>query len=214
VQCPGTVPYTGRKSHGLALPAFLDDFMSAGDPRLQPGSPALLPKEHRDTQRVCKVGGLIVQAACKGLGGGSYHHISNKSFEFCVLDAPAKMVFTNASGRIFITMGMLDMLTDTQLAAVLAHEVAHVLARHPAERMACKAVALPEAMWALLQDAFSGALTAAIDISSGQHLPPRLGAFMRSFEVAPPCRSLLNSRHVFDIGILFATSWLAGLGCR
>lgn len=57
-------------------------------------------------------------------------------WEFYVLDDPATSnAFALPGGKIFIYSGMLDNMTDEdELAVVLAHEIAHALARHGAER--------------------------------------------------------------------------------
>ena len=45
-------------------------------------------------------------------------------------------MLTLRSGRVFVYTGILPICKDTNgLAAVLAHEIAHVVAHHPAERM-------------------------------------------------------------------------------
>lgn len=49
---------------------------------------------------------------------------------------PEQNAFVLPGGHVFVYTGMLAMTpTDDALAAVLAHEVAHVLARHSAENM-------------------------------------------------------------------------------
>lgn len=59
-------------------------------------------------------------------------------FEFHVLrDERAVNAFALPGGQVFITAGLLDQLqTEGQLAAVLAHEIGHVVERHAAERLA------------------------------------------------------------------------------
>src|SRR5918999_3268620 len=59
-------------------------------------------------------------------------------FEFHVLDDPQTInAFALPGGQIFITEGLLRRLeTSGQLAGVLGHEVAHVVARHGAEHIA------------------------------------------------------------------------------
>jgi beta-barrel assembly-enhancing protease len=59
-------------------------------------------------------------------------------FEFHVLDDPDTVnAFALPGGQIFITEGLLRRLdTEGQVAAVLAHEVGHVVARHAAEQLA------------------------------------------------------------------------------
>jgi predicted Zn-dependent protease len=59
-------------------------------------------------------------------------------FEFHVLDDPETInAFALPGGQVFITEGLLRRLkTDGQLAGVLGHEIAHVVARHGAEHIA------------------------------------------------------------------------------
>jgi predicted Zn-dependent protease len=59
-------------------------------------------------------------------------------YEFHVLDDPQTInAFALPGGQIFITEGLLKRLTtDGQIAGVLGHEIAHVVARHGAEHIA------------------------------------------------------------------------------
>jgi beta-barrel assembly-enhancing protease len=59
-------------------------------------------------------------------------------FEFHVLDDPQTInAFALPGGQVFITEGLLRRLkTDGQIAGVLGHEIAHVVARHGAEHIA------------------------------------------------------------------------------
>src|ERR671917_1370458 len=59
-------------------------------------------------------------------------------FEFHVLDDPQTInAFALPGGQVFITEGLLKRLTtDGQVAGVLGHEIAHVIARHGAEHIA------------------------------------------------------------------------------
>lgn len=57
-------------------------------------------------------------------------------WDFEVFDDPEPNAFALPGGKIGIHTGMLNAAgSDDELAAVLAHEVAHVMARHPAEQM-------------------------------------------------------------------------------
>lgn len=52
-------------------------------------------------------------------------------WEFHVVDDPAPNAFALPGGYIFITRGLIDLLTnEAELAAVLGHEIGHVTARH------------------------------------------------------------------------------------
>ena len=56
-------------------------------------------------------------------------------FTFFLIDIPEPNAFALPGGQIFITKGMLALdLTDDELAALLGHEIAHVTARHSAQR--------------------------------------------------------------------------------
>jgi predicted Zn-dependent protease len=57
-------------------------------------------------------------------------------WEFQVFDDPTPNAFALPGGKIGVHSGMAQIAeTDAQLAAVLAHEVGHVVARHPSEQM-------------------------------------------------------------------------------
>lgn len=56
-------------------------------------------------------------------------------YRFFLLDTPVVNAFALPGGYVYVTRGILALAeTEAQLAAVLAHEVAHVTARHSAER--------------------------------------------------------------------------------
>lgn len=59
-------------------------------------------------------------------------------FEFHLLRDPETVnAFALPGGQIFVTAGLYDQFTsEDQLAAVLGHEIAHVVARHSAQRLA------------------------------------------------------------------------------
>lgn len=60
----------------------------------------------------------------------------NLPYEFTVIDSSKPMAFVLPGGKIAITRGLLVMLeNEGQLAAVLAHQVVHAAAKHPARRL-------------------------------------------------------------------------------
>lgn len=82
--------------------------------------------------RVRRVGDRIVQAA--GLGG--------RTWEYAVFVDNSPNAFVLPSGKIGVTTALLGLArNDDQLAAVLGHEVGHVVARHAAERYSSTALA-------------------------------------------------------------------------
>lgn len=67
----------------------------------------------------------IGQTVAAAVGG------SERKFHFYVLDRPTVNAFTSPLGDIFIFSGMLQqMKSSSELAGVMAHEIAHVRARH------------------------------------------------------------------------------------
>ena len=60
-----------------------------------------------------------------------------REFTFSVIDAPDINAFATPGGFIYVNRGLLAYLdTEAELAGVLAHEIAHVTARHHARRKA------------------------------------------------------------------------------
>jgi predicted Zn-dependent protease len=80
--------------------------------------------------RVDRVGERLVSRSAAGK--------SPYRFEFHLLDDPETInAFALPGGQVFITEGLLRRLkTEGQLAGVLGHEIAHVVARHGAEHIA------------------------------------------------------------------------------
>jgi predicted Zn-dependent protease len=58
-----------------------------------------------------------------------------RSYRVTILNSPSPNAFALPSGDIFVTRGLLALAGDTsEVAAVLAHEIAHVTARHALQR--------------------------------------------------------------------------------
>jgi predicted Zn-dependent protease len=56
-------------------------------------------------------------------------------YRFMVLDSPGLGAFSVPGGRIFIFKGLFDRLSESELAAILAHEIGHQVLRHPIRKM-------------------------------------------------------------------------------
>lgn len=85
--------------------------------------------------RLDRIGLELVQAATR------YHQVNPADnpyeFEFTLLaDDSVINAFALPGGQTFITDVLHDQLSDSQLAAVMAHEITHVIQRHGAEQMA------------------------------------------------------------------------------
>ncbi len=66
---------------------------------------------------------------------GRHEDLSERTYALTVLNSPLANAMALSDGRIYLTRGMLAHLNDeAELAAVLAHEMAHVSAQHIASR--------------------------------------------------------------------------------
>ena len=80
--------------------------------------------------RVRRVGARIVEAA----------GLTDRGWDYAVFVSESPNAFVLPSGKIGVTTGLLNLVrNDDQLAAVLGHEVGHVVARHAAERYSSNA---------------------------------------------------------------------------
>ncbi len=89
-----------------------------------------------------QMGGRIpneaVQAYVDSVGQKVAHvsHRPDIQYHFAALDHKSINAFALPGGYVFITRGMLEKLnSEAELAAVLAHETTHIVARHAAEAM-------------------------------------------------------------------------------
>jgi len=58
------------------------------------------------------------------------------AWSFTVLDSPDLNAFVLPNGRVGFFKGLLDLArSDDEVGSVLGHEIGHILARHPAERV-------------------------------------------------------------------------------
>lgn len=122
-------PVTGEKQH---LSLSVDQEIALGlqaAPEMARQFGGIDPDPRRREPVEC-VGQRIVQAIPKA--GGVY------PFEFHLLaDRETINAFALPGGQVFITGALLDRLTtEGQLAAVLGHEVGHVIQRHSAQQLA------------------------------------------------------------------------------
>jgi len=62
--------------------------------------------------------------------------IRNFDYQFTILDSPSINAFALPGGYIYVTRGLLALISsEAELAGVLGHELAHVTARHGAQRL-------------------------------------------------------------------------------
>lgn len=133
------VPYTGRMHAILVNPEQEIELgqqtfqQVLAEARMQG---TLLSARHPATQAVRRVGVRIAQAATDGQGGGFQQHLEGLQWEFAVINSPQVNAFVVPGGKVVVYTGLLAMVqSEDELAGVLAHESAHVVARHGAERL-------------------------------------------------------------------------------
>lgn len=97
---------------------------------------ALLSPNHPASLAVKRVGGRIAAVAGDGYGGGFVDQMKGIKWEFAVIQSNQANAFVVPGGKVVVYTGLLRMLSnEDELAAVLAHEVGHIVARHAAERI-------------------------------------------------------------------------------
>lgn len=119
-----TVPVTGRSQLNFLSDA--EETKLGGEAFTQIISKAKVSNEPAPNEMVRRVGGRIAAVADP-----------KRQWEYKVIDDPNQAnAFALPGGKIAVYTGILPITRDEAgLAAVLAHEVAHVTARHSGERM-------------------------------------------------------------------------------
>src|SRR5882672_12206604 len=100
------------------------------------------PATQREHQRILaayggayqdtRLEGLITQTVDKLVAASER---PNLKYKVTILNSPAINAFALPNGQLYVTRGLLALANDTsELASVLSHEMAHVIARHAAIR--------------------------------------------------------------------------------
>ncbi|HEX8665000.1 MAG TPA: M48 family metalloprotease, partial [Beijerinckiaceae bacterium] len=85
----------------------------------------------------------------------------DEGYQVTILDSPTVNAFALPSGRLYVTRGLLALANDTsELAAVLAHEIAHVTLRHAKARseLALQSALVSRVVSDVLNDPAAGAM--------------------------------------------------------
>ena len=114
---------------GRSQLVFVDDAQLAGfadqawDEVVAKVPPVADPAAHT---RLARIGAPLVKASGR----------DDLDWSFTVLDSPDLNAFVLPNGRVGFFRGLLELSgSDDEIASVLGHEIGHVIARHPAERM-------------------------------------------------------------------------------
>lgn len=121
-----TVPETGRRS--LIIPV-VDDVAQGASAFADIKTKEKISQDPVVNERVRRVGQRIAHAVGADLPGAQW--------EFVVFDAPKTVnAFALPGGKVGVYTGLLALATsEDELATVMGHEIAHVTARHGAERI-------------------------------------------------------------------------------
>lgn len=153
-------PFTGRKRFSNASEGMMEDLAQHGFAvTLATHQGKILPDEHPYAVRALAIANRILDAAqdlevggldFKAVKGDTYARqiIRKTKWAMLIADHPAPYAFTCAGGQTFINTGMFEVMdsqlmvdaafassagADDRIAAVVAHEVAHVLCQHHRE---------------------------------------------------------------------------------
>lgn len=86
-----------------------------------------------------------------------------RGYRVTILNSPSPNAFALPSGDVFVTRGLLALASDTsEIAAVLAHEIAHVTARHALQRaeLERRSAIVQQVVAEVLEDPAAGELIA------------------------------------------------------
>ncbi len=153
VACTTTVPETGRKQVNFLDPA---QEASLGLTEFQ---------KMKQTLRISTDPGYNALVQRVGRQLSTYMPVPNAEWEFVVFEDPSPNAFALPGGKVGIHTGLFQISqNEAGLAAVIGHEVAHVVARHSGERLSQNAiagVAVAGAGYVLNKDGRNGALATA-----------------------------------------------------
>jgi predicted Zn-dependent protease len=166
----------------LALPALLALSLAAcsgASMRLRASNPPPLPQQQAEMspaqQRehlriVAAYGGVYEDARLQAMLNTTVQKLVASSerpdlrYQITMLNSPSVNAFALPDGQLYVTRGLIALANDnSELASVLAHEMAHVIARHAMirENQARQAVLVSRVATDLLSDPQLGALALA-----------------------------------------------------
>lgn len=130
-----TVPVTGRAQLSL-IPESTMTSMSLEYYRDFMGKHRVAASA-QDQQSVRRVGGRIQQAVTRYFQQrGEFGRLEGYRWEFVLVEDQSINAFAVPGGKVVVFTGLLPVTqNDSGLAVVIAHEIAHVVANHGAERM-------------------------------------------------------------------------------
>ncbi|HXI00523.1 MAG TPA: M48 family metallopeptidase [Sphingobacteriaceae bacterium] len=130
-----TVPLTGRKQLNIANSAAIQQEAGAAYQQFIRDPSTRVVRSGNDYQRVKNVGSRVATAIQKYLNENGYANQYSFQWEFNLIQSQDINAWAMPGGKVAVYTGILPvMANDAGLATVMAHEVAHVIARHAEER--------------------------------------------------------------------------------
>ncbi|KAL7540226.1 hypothetical protein ACHAWF_006622 [Thalassiosira exigua] len=138
-RCLDSVPYTNRRRF-IATSSQWEENIGHDQYKalLKQFQGEVLPKDHRATVTVQRVGGRIAAAAqiCLREWNSTIPRSPTSPYTYTVVRSPEANAFVLPGNHVFVLTGLFRYAhNEDELASVLGHEVAHNLARHAGERM-------------------------------------------------------------------------------
>ena len=119
-----TNPETGAKQFIMVSDSQLNQM--AASSWAEAKSKQKLSTDPRYTNRIAQIGSRIAKGAGR----------ADQSWDYAVFDSDVKNAFVLPGNRVGFYTGMMDFAdNDSQIAAIMGHEVGHVSGRHAAERV-------------------------------------------------------------------------------
>ncbi|MGI8524990.1 MAG: M48 family metalloprotease [Pseudolabrys sp.] len=156
---------------GLASCTATPDFRTVSLPEAPPREAATPPAEAREHARILATyGGAYGDAKLEALINHTVARLVAASerpdlkYQVVILNSPAINAFALPNGQLYITRGIISLASDSsELASVLSHEMAHVIARHAniREEQARQSVIIASVANDVLGDPQLGALALA-----------------------------------------------------
>jgi predicted Zn-dependent protease len=174
-----TARAVARRLAPVALLAFALAACSSASTRLYPSNPLPLPQqqselspaqEREHLRIVAAYGGIYEDSRLQAMLDTTVRRLVASSerpdltYRVTMLNSPAVNAFALPDGQLYVTRGLIALANDnSELASVLAHEMAHVIARHAMirENQARQAVLVSRVATDLLSDPQLGALALA-----------------------------------------------------
>lgn len=137
------VPITGRRQLSLLPESMLVNMALTSYQEFMTNKPPLPDNDPR-VIRVRKVGERISQAVHQYLTDhGQAERIQSLQWQYNVVEDSTVNAWVMPGGKVMFYTGILPLMeSDDDLAVVMAHEVAHVIARHGNERMSQQLVVM------------------------------------------------------------------------